>query len=96
MPAARHIPFVTLLTLLERRFPGLDDPARLIKEGAVLVNGLPAQSGASRRSHPSPRPSARSTGGCWPHPRSSSRSSSRRSSFTPLPWPTSRRRSRRP
>jgi 23S rRNA (cytidine1920-2'-O)/16S rRNA (cytidine1409-2'-O)-methyltransferase len=28
--------------LFQRRFPGLDDPARLIKEGAVLVNGLPA------------------------------------------------------
>jgi len=48
VPAARHVPFVTLLTLLERRFPGLDDPARLIKEGAVLVNGLPAASPRTR------------------------------------------------
>ena len=44
MPAARRAPVVALLTLLERRFPGLDDPARLIKEGAVLVNGVPAAS----------------------------------------------------
>jgi len=29
MPAARRAPVVALLTLLERRFPGLDDPARL-------------------------------------------------------------------
>ena len=44
MPAARRAPVVALLTLLERRFPGLDDPARLIKEGVVLVNGVPAAS----------------------------------------------------
>ena len=48
MPAARHVPFVTLLTVLERRFPSLDDPARLIKEGTVLVNGLPAASPRTR------------------------------------------------
>jgi 23S rRNA (cytidine1920-2'-O)/16S rRNA (cytidine1409-2'-O)-methyltransferase len=48
VPAARHVPFVTLLTLLQRRFPGLDDPARLVKEGAVLVNGLPAASPYTR------------------------------------------------
>ena len=42
MPSGRRAPFVALLTLLQRRFPGLDDPAQLIKEGAVLVNGLPA------------------------------------------------------
>jgi len=48
VPAARHVPFVTLLTVLERRFPSLDDPARLIKEGAVLVNGLPAASPRTR------------------------------------------------
>jgi hypothetical protein len=35
MLAARRAPLVALLTLLQRRFPGLDDPARLIKEGAV-------------------------------------------------------------
>ena len=48
MPAARRAPFVTLNTLLQRRFPGLDDPARLIKEGAVLVNGMPAASPRTR------------------------------------------------
>ena len=48
MPAARRVPFVTLLTLLERRFSGLDDPALLIKEGAVLVNGLSAASPRTR------------------------------------------------
>jgi 23S rRNA (cytidine1920-2'-O)/16S rRNA (cytidine1409-2'-O)-methyltransferase len=42
VPSRRRAPFVALLTLLQRRFPGLDDPAQLIKEGAVLVNGLPA------------------------------------------------------
>jgi len=44
MPAARRAPLVALPTVLQRRFPGLDDPARLIKEGAVLVNGVPAAS----------------------------------------------------
>ena len=48
MPAARRAPVVALLTLLQRCFPGLDDPARLIKEGAVLVNGLPAESSRTR------------------------------------------------
>jgi len=48
MPAARRAPFIALLTLLLRRFPGLDDPARLIKEGAVLVDGVPAQSPRTR------------------------------------------------
>jgi len=41
MPAARRAPLVALLTLLQRRFPSLDDPARLIEEGTVLVNGVP-------------------------------------------------------
>jgi 23S rRNA (cytidine1920-2'-O)/16S rRNA (cytidine1409-2'-O)-methyltransferase len=48
MPAARRAPVVALLTLLQRRFPGLDDPARLIKEGAVLVDGVPAESPRTR------------------------------------------------
>jgi len=48
MPAARRAPLVALLTLLQRRFPGLDDPARLIEEGTVLVNGVPAQSPRTR------------------------------------------------
>ena len=48
MPAARRASLVALLTLLRRRFPGLDDPARLIEEGTVLVNGVPAQSPRTR------------------------------------------------
>ena len=48
MPTSRRAPFVSLLTLLERRFPGLNDPSQLIKEGAVLVNGLPAASARTR------------------------------------------------
>ena len=48
MPTARRAPFVALLTLLQRRFPGLDDPAQLIKEGAVLVNGVPAANPRTR------------------------------------------------
>jgi len=48
MPAGRRAPFVALVTVLQRRFPGLNDPARLIKEGAVLVNGLPAASPRTR------------------------------------------------
>jgi 23S rRNA (cytidine1920-2'-O)/16S rRNA (cytidine1409-2'-O)-methyltransferase len=48
MPAARRVPIVALLPLLKRRFPDADDPARLIKEGAVLVNGVPAASPRAR------------------------------------------------
>jgi 23S rRNA (cytidine1920-2'-O)/16S rRNA (cytidine1409-2'-O)-methyltransferase len=48
VPSVKRVPVVALLTLLQRRFPGLDDPARLIKEGAVLVNGLPAADPRSR------------------------------------------------
>jgi len=48
MPAARRAPVIALLTLLQRRFPGLDDPARLIEEGAVLVDGVPAESTRTR------------------------------------------------
>lgn len=48
MPAARRAPLVALLTLLQRRFPGPGDPARLIKEGAILVNGVPAASPRTR------------------------------------------------
>lgn len=48
MSAARRAPVVALITLLHRRFPDLDDPARLIKEGAVLVNGVPAASPHTR------------------------------------------------
>ena len=48
MPSVRRAAFVGLPTLLQRRFPGLDDPAQLIKEGAVLVNGLPADNPRTR------------------------------------------------
>jgi 23S rRNA (cytidine1920-2'-O)/16S rRNA (cytidine1409-2'-O)-methyltransferase len=48
MPATRRAPVVALVTLLQRRFPGLDDPAQLITEGAVLVNGVPAASPRTR------------------------------------------------
>jgi 23S rRNA (cytidine1920-2'-O)/16S rRNA (cytidine1409-2'-O)-methyltransferase len=48
VPSGRRAPFVALLSLLQRRFPGLDDPARLIKEGAVLVNGVPAANPRTR------------------------------------------------
>jgi 23S rRNA (cytidine1920-2'-O)/16S rRNA (cytidine1409-2'-O)-methyltransferase len=48
VPSVRRAPFVGLPTLLQRRFPGLDDPAQLIKEGAVLVNGLPADNPRTR------------------------------------------------
>jgi FtsJ-like methyltransferase len=48
MSPASRTPVVALLTLLQRRFPGLNDPARLIKEGKVLVNGLPAASPRTR------------------------------------------------
>ena len=48
MPAAGRAPFAALVTLLQRRFPDLDDPAQLIKEGAVLVNGVPAASTRTR------------------------------------------------
>lgn len=44
----RHASFVTLLTLLQRRFPDLDNPAQQIKEGAVLVDGVPAASTRTR------------------------------------------------
>ena len=48
MPAARRAPVVALLTLLQRRFPGLDNPSQLIKEGTVLVDGVPARSPRTR------------------------------------------------
>lgn len=44
----RKAPLVSLLTLLQRRFPDLVDPAVLIKEGGVLVDGLPAASARTR------------------------------------------------
>jgi 23S rRNA (cytidine1920-2'-O)/16S rRNA (cytidine1409-2'-O)-methyltransferase len=37
----KRAPFVTLKALLRRRFPDIDDPARLIGQGYVLVNGAP-------------------------------------------------------
>jgi len=44
----RRNPTVPLLTLLNRCFPGLDDPVVLIKEGAVLIDGMPAASPRTR------------------------------------------------
>jgi 23S rRNA (cytidine1920-2'-O)/16S rRNA (cytidine1409-2'-O)-methyltransferase len=48
VPSRRRVPFVALRTLLQRRFPGLDDPTWLIKAGGVLVNGLPADNPRTR------------------------------------------------
>jgi len=48
VPSRRRAPFVALRTLLQRRFPGLDDPDWLIKAGGVLVNGLPADNPQTR------------------------------------------------
>jgi 23S rRNA (cytidine1920-2'-O)/16S rRNA (cytidine1409-2'-O)-methyltransferase len=48
MPDGRRAPFVTLLTLLERRFPGLENPADLVRSGMVLVNGLPSTNPRTR------------------------------------------------
>lgn len=48
MPTGRRVPFVALLTLLQRRFPDLDDPAQLIGTGAVLVNGVPTANPRTR------------------------------------------------
>jgi 23S rRNA (cytidine1920-2'-O)/16S rRNA (cytidine1409-2'-O)-methyltransferase len=42
VPSRKRVPFVALLTLLNRRFPQLDDPVRQIDQGLVLVNGAPA------------------------------------------------------
>jgi 23S rRNA (cytidine1920-2'-O)/16S rRNA (cytidine1409-2'-O)-methyltransferase len=39
---------VLLLTLPQRRFPDLDDPAQLISAGKVLVNGVPSASPRAR------------------------------------------------
>jgi hypothetical protein len=44
----RQAPLIPLPTLLQRRFPDLADPARLIADGAVLVNGVPAASMRTR------------------------------------------------
>jgi 23S rRNA (cytidine1920-2'-O)/16S rRNA (cytidine1409-2'-O)-methyltransferase len=44
----RQAALVPLLTLLQRRFPDLVDPARLITEGSVLVDGIPAATTRSR------------------------------------------------
>jgi 23S rRNA (cytidine1920-2'-O)/16S rRNA (cytidine1409-2'-O)-methyltransferase len=41
VPSPKRAPLVALLTLLRRRFPDLDEPARLISQGAVVVNGAP-------------------------------------------------------
>jgi 23S rRNA (cytidine1920-2'-O)/16S rRNA (cytidine1409-2'-O)-methyltransferase len=48
MPTGRRAPYVALLTLLQGRFPDLDDPAQLIGEGIVLVNGVPTANPRTR------------------------------------------------
>jgi 23S rRNA (cytidine1920-2'-O)/16S rRNA (cytidine1409-2'-O)-methyltransferase len=47
VPTRRRVPFVDLVALIRQRFPGTD-PGQLIKEGAVLVNGVPAASPRTR------------------------------------------------
>src|SRR5437899_493354 len=39
---AKRAPFVALVKLLRRRYPGIDDPAALVRSGLVLVDGAPA------------------------------------------------------
>jgi 23S rRNA (cytidine1920-2'-O)/16S rRNA (cytidine1409-2'-O)-methyltransferase len=39
VPPRKRARFVALLILLQRRFPDLDEPARLITEGGVVVDG---------------------------------------------------------
>lgn len=48
MPSHKRAPLVALITLLQRRFPDLDEPARLISEGVVIVNGAPAANPRTR------------------------------------------------
>jgi len=48
MSRHKSAPFVALLTLVERRFPDLDDPLALIEAGLVWVNGLPATNPRTR------------------------------------------------
>ena len=48
MSSAKRAPFVALLSLLQRRFPDLDDPARLIDEGVVSINDVPATNRRTR------------------------------------------------
>jgi 23S rRNA (cytidine1920-2'-O)/16S rRNA (cytidine1409-2'-O)-methyltransferase len=48
VPSGRRVPFVALLTLLQRRFPDLDDPDQLISQGLVLVNGVPSTNRRTR------------------------------------------------
>jgi 23S rRNA (cytidine1920-2'-O)/16S rRNA (cytidine1409-2'-O)-methyltransferase len=48
VPSHKRAPLVALLTLLQRRFPDLDEPARLISEGMVVVNGVPAANPRTR------------------------------------------------
>ena len=48
VPSRKRAPLVVLLTLLRRRFPDLDEPAQLISEGVVVVDGAPAASPRTR------------------------------------------------
>jgi 23S rRNA (cytidine1920-2'-O)/16S rRNA (cytidine1409-2'-O)-methyltransferase len=48
VPSHKRAPFVALLTLAQRRFPDLDEPARLIGEGMVVVDGVPSTNPRTR------------------------------------------------
>jgi 23S rRNA (cytidine1920-2'-O)/16S rRNA (cytidine1409-2'-O)-methyltransferase len=48
VPSHKRAPLVALLTLLRRRFPDLGEPAQLISEGVVVVNGAPATNPRTR------------------------------------------------
>ena len=48
MPSHKRAPLVALLTLVRRRFPDLDEPARLIGEGVVVDDGAPAANPRTR------------------------------------------------
>jgi 23S rRNA (cytidine1920-2'-O)/16S rRNA (cytidine1409-2'-O)-methyltransferase len=48
VPSHKHAPFVALVTLVQRRFPDHGEPAQLIGEGVVLVNGAPSTNPRTR------------------------------------------------
>jgi 23S rRNA (cytidine1920-2'-O)/16S rRNA (cytidine1409-2'-O)-methyltransferase len=48
VPTHKRAPLVALLTLLQRNFPDLDNPAQLLDEGLVLVNGAPSTNPRTR------------------------------------------------
>ena len=48
MSAGKRARLLALLTLLQHRFPHLDNPARLIEQGVVWVNGVPSTNPRTR------------------------------------------------